>query len=1039
MSFRNFVCWKSEALPHVLNTEALQMDDHIFLATHHPVQMKRAEARTGRALSQTPMLQQQQLLDELLDPKRDYVLGAVLGDPGTGKSHLVRWLALHLPEAGRDKRHVILVRRGATLRVVIGLILEGMKGESFDALRERLARAADRTATIGAMREQFINDLSIAVGPHGPRSDEELADFDDQEDRDAIIQGLPLLLKSSQWENELTRDDGIVAELVEHTVGNQGMERLKDKRGFEEKHINWDIKGTDLDVKARQLCNLIRDDEEFRQKVIDWINLNLDWAMTRLLDLSGEDLISLMAEVRAALQEQGKELVLLIEDLSNLQGMDNALLEALLVRPKQEKTLCPLRALFAVTTGYYENIADNVRERVELPVTLDVRSDAGAVSPERLAQFAARYLNAVRMGSEELRHWHAQNAEAEPPNHCALCPHQAQCHEGFGDETEIGLYPFTSQSLSLMYERARAERQFFNPRVLINVVLRSTLERGVQEIPQSNFPPPDLATSLGQTAKPLGAELTAQIERAVAGGDKRRAVTLVELWGEPQTWPQPEIVLEAFDLRMKARPQTETPKPAPLPATAATPTALIAPVATDDAPIIEPEALPRGVESALSAIDAWVSGSVLPEKTTADLRGYLFGSLSSFIDWNIEMFVPSIYVGTGKAFQPPSLYFDGQQTKRTHVKGVSLTLPLEGQTRAQLALVVKGLVLHNNFKSWNFPDGAARLRMLGDLLEDCSAEVLRQLRMPEEEEKEGEPKSKNKEWSPAPLAAELLAVGAQVNGKPTPSQTSAEFEIEALFSEFRMAEHSDSSRSNEWKDLQNIFAQRSDKLKDYLNAQALCTKGVNKTGRVVDSSLFAPAVRRIRSGWAFKAPISISTRSDAEFLRETREKIEPLLEAAVEAEANACEVWLQSFQRLVAPNEDRKQIHAALQSALDAASDAGLNAPIVGLKAALEEFKSGNLENCVSVAERLKKEKGAARLPLVARPDLLSLRQKSARVLEQGERFLDAAEARIEIKRADFGGTEEIGAMQQQIGDSLDELCAIYTTLSDDGDNTTTL
>lgn len=1052
MSFRNFVCWKSESLPNVFNTEALQMDDHVFLATHHPVQMKRADPLTGNALPQTPVLQQQDLLNDLFDPSRDYILGAVLGDPGTGKSHLVRWLTLHLPKEGGDKRHVVLVRRGATLRGVIGLILQGMEGKAFDDLRDRLVRAADRTATVGATRAQFIYDLCIAVGLDGPRSGEELADVDEQEDRDAIIHGLPILLRSALWMKELARDKGIVSELVEHTVGNQGMERLNEKRMFAVSDIavnNWDVSRNDLDVEARQFYDLIRYDEEFQKKTVDWINLNLDWAMTRLLDLSGEDLIGLMAEVRAVLEEQGKELVLLIEDLSNLQGIDNALLEALLVRPKQEKKLCPLRALFAVTTVYYRGIADNVRERIELSMTLDINADAtrantaeNAVSPEKLAQFAARYLNAVRLGNEELSRWHAQKVEEEPPNHCLLCPHQTRCHEGFGDESEIGLYPFTKQSLSLMYERAHQKERFFNPRVLINRVLQKTLDRGANEIPDSNFPPPDLATSLGQAVKPLGAELTEQIEGSVPVADKRRAVTLVELWGEPRLWPKAEVVLEAFDLKMKSRPQGETPKPAPHTANVVAPIVnrptepTIEPVAdVDETDVVpEAEALPRNVEAALAALDAWVAGGVLPETLTANLRDYLFYSLVSFIDWDAEMFASSVYVGISKPFQPPSLYFDGQQTQRARINGVSLTLPLEGQSRAQLALVLKGLVRHNHFDNWNFPDGGARLRALGDLLESCAAEVLRQLRAPQSDSQEPD---FGKEWSPAPLAAELLAIGAQVNGKPIPSQMADESKIEAMFSEFRNADPNDETRSAEWKRLQNTFAQRGEKMQTYLNASALCTKGGRASGRVVDSSLFMSAVQNVRSEWALAAPVSTSMRADAKWLRESRNIIEPLLETAVEIESNACEVWLQTFERLVQPGEGRKEIQAALQAALDAAGDAGLGASTVGLKAALEEFKSGNLDNCVSVAKALSTKSGAARLPLVARPDLVGLRHRSARVFEQGERFLDAVQTKIEAKQAENSGTDEIGAMQQQIGNTLDELCAIYTTLSDDGDNTT--
>ena len=1037
MSFQNFVCWKSSSLPRVLNTEALQMDDHFFLATHHPLQMKRADHRSGSPLADAPLLAQEQLRDELLDPKRDYVLGAVLGAPGTGKSHLVRWLYLHLPK--EQQRHIVLVRRGATLRRVIELILEDMEGRQFDELRERVKRASDKSASIKATREQFLYDLCIAVGPNGPRSKEPLSTMDEEEDRDLLIRGLPVLLRSAVFMKELIRDGGIIAELVEHTLGSHGMERLGDKRKFAVSDIavnNWDISRNSLDAEARSFFDIVRYEDELQQQAINWINLNLDWAMTRLLDLSGEDLIGLMAEVRSALQAQGKELVLLIEDLSNLQGIDSALLEALLVRPKQEKNLCPLRALFAVTTGYYAGIADNVRERVELPVTLDISEGTTVVSAEKLARFASRYLNAVRLDESELRRWHSEGATGELPNHCALCPYESTCHPGFGEEHEIGLYPFTREALSLMYDRARVERESFNPRVLINTVLRRTLERGAQEIPTSNFPPPDLATAMGRASRPMSAEQTARIERSVGPSDRKRAVTLVQLWGDESQWPQPETVIEAFDLKMKLRGKDD-----PLPVEVETKVVVSteADRQTDvrgstsiprqnetTASSTEPEPLPKELQRRLSVIDAWLAGGVLEETVTTLLRGFIFNSLSSFIDWDAEMFVSSVFVGTSKMFQPSSIYFENQQTRLSNRPGVVITLPMKGQDRSQLALVLKGLLLHNHFGDWNFTDGAGRLRMLGDLLEHCAVEVLRQLRIPVGD---------TVEWSAAPLAAELLAIGAQVNGRPLPTQTADEFEIEVLFSEFRKVEARDTSRSSEWIKLQNTFFEQGDKLREHLRSRALCTKGGYSVGKVLDTATFAPVVRRVRSGWTLSTPVAPSSmRPDARYLRDLRAQIETGLDLAVEAESRRFEVWLQSVERTIAPGEGRKEIQNALEAVLHAAEEQGINAFPLGVKNALEGFGSVRLDQCLSVAKALREKQGVGRLPLVSRTDVVAMMDKTGGVVVQGEAFLDRLEGKIQGEVAKLSASEDVSEMQQQISSSLSSLCDIFRELANPGD-----
>ena len=42
--FRGFVCWEADELPRIIDTEALQPSEGVFLATHHPMKMFR---RTG--------------------------------------------------------------------------------------------------------------------------------------------------------------------------------------------------------------------------------------------------------------------------------------------------------------------------------------------------------------------------------------------------------------------------------------------------------------------------------------------------------------------------------------------------------------------------------------------------------------------------------------------------------------------------------------------------------------------------------------------------------------------------------------------------------------------------------------------------------------------------------------------------------------------------------------------------------------------------------------------------------------------------------
>jgi hypothetical protein len=135
MTFQNFVCWRSEQVQRVMNVEATQPPDHVFLATHHPVAMKREELIKGG--SEIRYSEEEFLRDFLAT--EDFAFVPVLGESGTGKSHLIRWLAANIEST--DTRKVLLIPKiGTNLKDIIGLILniEGMEGEKFHQSRQRL-------------------------------------------------------------------------------------------------------------------------------------------------------------------------------------------------------------------------------------------------------------------------------------------------------------------------------------------------------------------------------------------------------------------------------------------------------------------------------------------------------------------------------------------------------------------------------------------------------------------------------------------------------------------------------------------------------------------------------------------------------------------------------------------------------------------------------------------------------------------------------------------------------------------------------------
>src|SRR5207247_1124893 len=136
--------------------------------------------------------------------------------------------------------------------------------------------------------------------------------------------------------------------------------------------------------------------------------------------------------VRRLLRKQGNRLVLLLEDITNFQGVDEALFDVLITDSAMVPDECDLVSIVGVTPGYLrENIRGrgNYLQRFTHHVRLSepasgggYQSVRGLQAPESQVRFASRYLNAVRLGVETVKE-HGDKV----PNACDPCPERPTC------------------------------------------------------------------------------------------------------------------------------------------------------------------------------------------------------------------------------------------------------------------------------------------------------------------------------------------------------------------------------------------------------------------------------------------------------------------------------------------------------------------------------------------------------------------------------------------------------------------------------------
>src|SRR5262245_29019000 len=130
-----FVCWDTNRIATVINKEAISVDRPIFMATHAPfrkITYLKSPAKIGNDRQDRTLLpstSEELLLNELCirTAQDQHTFAVVQGMPGSGKSHLIRWLKERYEkrnekEGGKDV--VLLIERANnTLRQTLYQIL----------------------------------------------------------------------------------------------------------------------------------------------------------------------------------------------------------------------------------------------------------------------------------------------------------------------------------------------------------------------------------------------------------------------------------------------------------------------------------------------------------------------------------------------------------------------------------------------------------------------------------------------------------------------------------------------------------------------------------------------------------------------------------------------------------------------------------------------------------------------------------------------------------------------------------------------------
>lgn len=787
--------WPDEqAVSSVMKTDAESASAAVVLAVHQPMRFRKR--RIGAGNDDGSWVDEREVLNALLADSSDgRVILPIVGSSGTGKSHVVRWLDIQLAaRPDRSKREVIRIRKGRSLKGVLQDILERVPGKQYEPYRKKLQEARERidperaAGLLCEMLAQSVEEIAHSASQREQQSEET------QLQRTlGGRQFLPTLLRNQQLRDlHFVDRPGVplggvlrrlVAQLYEERVGQTVDDR---DRQFEPDDLQFSD-SLDRAALGRDVVRAMEQVERRRGPACALLNAALDAATRELLGLN-PTVTDLFLKVREQLFQDGKELVLLVEDFAVLSGLQGQLLQVMIEGAFRDgkQVLCTMRAALAYTPGYMQTAT--VLTRAGLEFRIPDEDDNEEVTHTRIRRLAAAYLNAARIGQAELEAALEKAGDAsdghtwlppvpEPEDDDAL-----RAYRGFGREGNISLFPFNSDAIrALAHEGCRRSdnKLVYNPRFVINEVLLRVLRQRSAFLsgtfPDASFRP---TTSTVFASKPILGWVEQQVTRSAGA----RYVAFLSYWATTVEHPGSlgpllETVGRAFQLPPVSMPQrvaavspaTRTPQiPTSLPAAAPQPKE-VPPTAT------QPN-VPSTYETPWRArLESWRQGAVLSPEHSRQLRKDLIGALlTNSIDWDWYALRPD-FDAQGQWWT--TIRIDGTESNDVADPSVVVATK-EDRTHqvagARLARELTAVAIANEQKgNWDFEGAEDEVVACCAFIERAGPEARRYLIS----------RPLGREWSPVPRIVSALFLGAFALGKSAPELKDLPGTVEGLFDE----------------------------------------------------------------------------------------------------------------------------------------------------------------------------------------------------------------------------------------------------------------
>lgn len=697
----------------VIKPDSITASQGDFLSTHVPLKrinlLNKFELKPAHAKFYT----EEEIYNLcILNPENRHQFITVYGQSGTGKSHLIRWFETRFSNDKPENEVVLFIRRSDnTLKGTIRQLLEKpeVQGIANKEIYDRLVRAAGAIEP-GKLKDLIYHNFIIEIA-------------NDSSENHAIQlnsvtrKRLEAFLSNDVVHSYLMSPSGPIERMYSKVAENTLIDRDTVAEFTSEDFLVtpdlYDaIKADGAAERAERMARKLMADEEGLEeskKIASYLNQFVNDVIQRCAGIEPGDFRQIFRDIRSELHRLGKNLTLFIEDITSFTGVDDALLDALIVEHTGMNSgaeMCRISSIVG-TTGHYlqNNFRDNHKDRITNLVYIpnDVFDEA------EIYEFVGRYLNTMSLPKSQINHWLANRAlPSEYPVHMVKEGKEWDSVT-VGSHTQLNLYPFSKAAIMYLYKHNLTKGQQtprYMIRDIIEPVMNDLLENAI------HFPS-DFCPLIG-----VNATLSFQIHNQVRDTEVAdRLLRFLTIWGNGKPDRETDGTTTYF-AGIKESIITELGFPlfsgavVPVPKPQGTPVPPVSPsqTPTPAASAVQPEAQKK-LAAASSMLTDWINGKMIDVSATGGTIGVLnraLGDLNSYlrdaINWLAEGVSPD---DVAKALSGSrNILALERQSKGTGY----YTLPSSWESMNLLEVMIRWREFGK--QSWNYPEADFDLYLL---------------------------------------------------------------------------------------------------------------------------------------------------------------------------------------------------------------------------------------------------------------------------------------------------------------------------------------